>query len=297
LLLGAALGLLLLPSSVAAQVEDRWFPEVDYFSRPAAALREPTFALRGVWSDLFTGRANPEERSPYDFDETPSDLETDAQGEAVLGGDATLWHVTELDDGGITLGISAAVFGRFRLEVSSSDLVASDWIVAFPLEGRSGAWSWRARIFHWSAHIGDEMIEKAGAERIDFTHNGIDLLVARRLGALRVYGGGALLSRSSLENEEQLPAGFSDDAALQLGADGAWMPWRDGQLGLEGGLDVQLADRTEWDAQVSLLAGLVVRDGARTVRLRGAFYDGPSPMGQFFLTHERSWGFELEIGL
>jgi uncharacterized protein DUF1207 len=297
LLLWVAVGALSVPAAAASQATDRWFPEDSYFPRPTAAPREPTFALRGIWTDVFVGRLSSAERPAFDFDEAPADLETDAQGEAALGGSVRLWRLAEFADGGISLGVSGAVFGRFRLEVSSSDLVASDWIVALPVEGRWGEWSGRARLLHWSAHLGDEMIEKTGAERIDFTHNGVDLLVARQLGGARLYGGGALLSRSSLENEEQLPVGFSDDASVQLGVDGVWTGWLDGRMGLEGGLDVQMADRTDWDAQWSVVAGTVIRDGPRTVRLRGTFFDGPSPMGQFFLTHERYWGFELEIEL
>jgi Protein of unknown function (DUF1207) len=285
---------LALPRSARAQ--DRWFPDEVFFKRPQAAPREPTFALRGIWTNLFEPGSAPRERGPFNIDEDPQDLRIDAQGEAALGGTVRLWRAASWEDGGMSLGIASGVFGRFRLEVSSSDLVASDWIVALPLEARRGAWSGRVQLMHWSAHLGDEMIEKSGIERIDFTHNGLSLLVARDLGDLRVYGGGSRLSKSSLENEEQLPVGFSDNSVLQFGADATWAPWPSA-LKLEAAVDYQAADRTDWAAQWSLMGGIRVEDGEHTLQLRATFFDGPSPVGQFFWTDETSWGFELVLQL
>lgn len=285
-----------LPADMRADAADRWFGDEVFFESPAASLREPTFALRGLWTNLFELRGAPLERGPFNIDEDADDLRVDAQAEAALGGTVRIWRAAAWEDGGVSLGISSAVFGRFRLEVSSSDLVASDWIVALPLEARRGAWSGRFQIMHWSAHLGDEMIEKAGAERIDFTHNALSLLVARDFGGLRIYGGGARLSKSSLENEEQLPAGFSDDATVQLGADAVWKPWKSA-LQLEAAVDYQAADRTGWDAQWSLVGGIRVQDGDHSLQLRGRFFDGPSTVGQFFWTHETMWGFELVLEL
>jgi uncharacterized protein DUF1207 len=292
--LGALAWGLLLPS--AAQAQDRWFPDEVFFQRPTAAPREPTFALRGVWTNLFERRGAPSERSPFTIDEDAADLRTDAQGEAALGGTVRLWRAASWEDGGISLGIASAVFGRFRLEVSSSDLVASDWIVALPLEVRRGAWSGRVQIMHWSAHLGDEMIEKSGIERIDFTHNAVSLLLARDLGGVRVYGGGSRISKSSLENEEQLPSGFSDNSTVQFGADATWTPWQSA-LQFEAGVDYQAADRTDWAAQWSLVGGIRVQDGTHTLQLHATYFDGPSPVGQFFLTQERAWGFSLVLEL
>jgi Protein of unknown function (DUF1207) len=285
---------LLFPHSVYAQ--DRWFPDEVFFERPQAAMREPTFALRGLWTSLFDPRFAPRERAPFAIADDARDLRIDAQGEAALGGTVRVWRAASWDDGGMSLGISSGVFGRFRLEVSSSDLVASDWIVAFPLEARRGAWSGRLQIMHWSAHLGDEMIEKAGAERIDFTHNALSLLVARDLGSVRVYGGGSRVSKSSLENEQQLPSDFSDKAVVQLGADATWAPWASA-LKLEAGIDYQSADRTDWAAQWSLVGGIRVQDGDHSLQLRATFFDGPSSLGQFFWTDERAWGFELILQL
>ena len=280
-------------SGIRAQTPSgSWLPDEAYFAVPHASLREPVFALRAMWSPVFRGRSHPSERPPFDFPGEEG-VANELQGEAALGGTFRLWRPAQWEDGGLTVGMQAGVFGRFRLEVSSSDLVASDWVVSLPIEAGWGLWSARVRLTHWSAHLGDEMIEKAGAARIDFTTETLDALVAYQAGRIRLYGGGAVVTRSSLENEGQLGPDFSDNALIRLGADFDWLPWSDGDLGLDAGLDWQSADRTDWEGQLSVAFGLTAKNSDRSAQLRGVFHDGPSPMGQFFLTDERYWGIEL----
>jgi hypothetical protein len=219
-------------------------------------------------------------------------LETDIQGEAALGGNVRIWQPMQWADGGLTLGLQAGVFGRFRLEVSSNDMVASDWIVAFPAEIARGDWSGRLRLMHWSAHVGDELIEM-GVARVDFTNETLEALVAYGPGDFRLYGGGGLVLRSSLENEPQLGPDFSDDLVIRFGADARVRPWARDDVTLDGGVDWQNSDRTGWEGQLSVRFGITVRDGARSAGLSGVYHRGPSPMGQFFLTDERYWGIEL----
>ena len=292
-MLSIPLALLLLPGIGLAQgVErDAWFPDAEYFSRPTASVREPTFAVGVLWSDVFRDRADPAERPPFAL-QGGSGPETDVQGEAALGGNVRIWQPAQWAGGGLTLGIQAGVFGRFRLEVSGNDLVASDWIVALPAEIARGPWSGRLSLQHWSTHIGDELLEQ-GVTRIDFTTETLEVLVAYGPGDFRFYGGGSLVVRSSLENEAQLGPEFSDDALIRFGADGSVRPWARDEVMVEGGVDWQSADRTGWASQLSVRLGLTVRDGRRSARLSGIYHRGPSPMGQFFLTNEQYWGVEL----
>ena len=278
-----------------AQEADRdvWFPDAKFFSRPTASVREPTLGLGVLWSTVFRGRANPAERPPFDL-QGGNGLETDTQGEAALGGNFRIWQPAQWADGGLTLGIQTGVFGRFRLEVSGNDLVASDWIVALPAELALGVWSGRLRLLHWSAHVGDELIE-AGVERVDFTTETLEALVAYDSGDVRLYGGGALVVRSSLENELQLGPAFSDDALIRFGADARLRPWRREDVTMEGGLDWQSSDHTDWASQLSVRIGLAVHDRNRSAGLNVIYRQGPSAMGQFFLTDEHYWGIEFNL--
>jgi hypothetical protein len=285
--------LFLFPGVGLAQSEgrDSWFPDAEYFPRPMASVREPAFAVRVVWSTVFRERTDPAERTAFD-PQGGDGLETELQGEAALGGNVRIWQPMQWADGGLTLGVQAGVFGRFRLEVSSNDLVASDWIVALPAEIARGPWSGRLRLQHWSAHVGDELIEQ-GVERIDFTTETLEALVAYRSGDFRIYGGGSLVVRSSLENEVQLGPAFSDDVLIRIGADARLHPWARDDITVDGGVDWLSSDRTGWAGQLSVRLGLAVRDGTHKARLSGIYHRGPSPMGQFFLTNERFWGIEL----
>ena len=140
--------------------------------------------------------------------------------------------------------------------------------------------------------MGDELIE-AGVERVDFTTETLETLVAYGSDEFRVYGGGSLVVRSSLENEVQLGPAFSDDVVIRLGADARVRPWARNDVTLDGGVDWHNSDRTGWEGQLSVRLGLAVRDGSRSARLSGIYHRGPSPMGQFFLSDERYWGIEL----
>ena len=297
LLVLLSLPLLLLPGVGLAQSggHDAWFPDAAYFSRPTASVREPTFGVAALWSTVFRDQSNPAERPPFDL-QRGRGLKTDLQGEAALGGNVRIWQPAQWADGGLTLGVQAGVFGRFRLEVSSNDLVASDWIVALPAEIARGPWSGRLRLLHWSAHVGDELIE-AGVERLDFTTETLEVLAAYESGDLRFYGGGGLVVRSSLENEPQLGPAFSDDVLIRLGADARVRPWARNDIIVNGGVDWQSSDRTGWASQLAVRLGLSVRDGAHSAQLSGIYHRGPSPMGQFFVTDERYWGIELGLEL
>ena len=111
----------------------------------------------------------------------------------------------------------------------------------------------------------------------------------------RVYGGGSLVVRSSLENEVQLGSGFSDDVLIRFGADGQVRPWARNEVTVDGGIDWQSGDRSGWAGQLSVRLGLTVRDGTHRARLSTIYHRGPSPMGQFFLTKEQYWGIELSL--
>ena len=288
-----AWALLLFPGAGLAQSggRDAWFPDAEYFPRPTASVREPTLGLGVVWTTVFRDRADPAERPPFDL-QGGNGLEADLQGEAALGGNVRIWQPVQWADGGLTLGIQAGIFGRFRLEVSSNDLVASDWIVALPAEIARGPWSGRLRLQHWSAHVGDELIEQ-GVERVDFTTETLEALVAYGSDAFRLYGGGSLVVRSSLENEVQLGSAFSDDVLIRFGGDARVRPWARDDITVDGGVDWHSSDRTGWAGQLSVRLGLAVQDGTHKARLSGVYHRGPSPMGQFFLTNERYWGIEL----
>ena len=131
--------LLLFPGQGLAQnaSRDAWFPDAEYFPRPTASVREPTFAVGVLWSDVFRDRSAPAERPPFDL-QGGGGLDTDLHAEAALGGNVRIWQPAQWVDGGLTVGVQAGVFGRFRMEVSGNDLVFS---VSRNATLRSASWT------------------------------------------------------------------------------------------------------------------------------------------------------------
>jgi hypothetical protein len=289
-----ALSLLAVPCAAAAQggymAEHRLFPS------PLAAPREPTFDAGLVMTDLFGGNRAPVDRPPLIFADSAAAAH-EIQAITAMGGTVPVWQALSWADGGLLIGVQAGIFGRFRIESPARDLVAADWIVGLPIEVRKGRLSARLRPFHWSAHLGDELMQNAAAVRIPFSFESLDLLVGyRTFGPMRVYGGGSVNFHSDTETLPQLQQlGMRDRGRIQLGTDAEAYPWHGGHLGYVFGLDWQSAERTDWGGQLSAAAGLTFHNQVYAAHLRARFFTGPSPLGQFFRTHETYWGLDVVV--
>jgi hypothetical protein len=87
--------------------------------------------------------------------------------------------------------------------------------------------------------------------------------------------------------------GRRDRFLIQAGADGAWDPWPESRADLVGGVDVQAAQRTAWRRQATAAAGLRWSSDTHTLQVLARFFDGPSFMGEFFLSPERYVALEV----
>ena len=281
-------GLILYASPAAGQ---RLLPDVRHFRTPLADPYGARLAV-GLLHTNVLETPGPE-RPPFTIPD-PDDAASDVVAAVGIGAVFPLLRLAESARGGATLYADARVFSRFRIEYESRDDMGQDWFVGGGVEMRRNAWSGRAAIIHRSSHLGDEFIEMTGAERIEFGSEQLDLLAAYDVpGIARVYGGGSWIFRSYLGWEPQLVAlGVRDRALLQLGADNLWRPWTGRPVTIYAGLDVQTAERTEWDTGIAAALGIGVERG-RSFRLMTRFYDGPSTMGEFFLTPERYVTLEL----
>jgi len=269
------------------------FPADVAFHSLQVAPREPRFVLRLIETDLFGSEAGGE-RPPFDSD----GLGDERHIEAGLGGTIPLWGAVDAErDRSVSVALQTGVFARFRAERSRNDLVATDWLVAAPLAARAGPFEARLRLVHWSAHIGDELVETNGLDRIDFTHEALELLGAYRAGVARFYGGGGLVLRSQLGGDEPLPPDFSDDATVQLGAEIDLALDAPGHTSVVAALDLQWADRTEWRDRVTAALGVERVVAGRGARLLAHYERGPSPLGQFFRTDETAWGIGIGFEL
>lgn len=174
----------------------------------------------------------------------------------------------------VILGIEAAAFARFGLQVLERELIASDWLFAVPLVWhRSGGWI-RFRYFHTSSHMGDEYARRFENTGIDYSRDAVELLSFHALSdRVGVYGGVRFSYNVHPEDSKRwiVRAG----GQIEAREEGEWL------------LPFGAAD-LEWD-QAARGTRVELRGGAwlpplgnrRAISLAFVVLTGPSPLGQF----------------
>jgi hypothetical protein len=270
---------------------DRVLPQSRWLRTPVADPHGPRIGLALLATNLLAEQGP--ERPPF-FLFDPDDSAHDVVAAVALGVVLPILRLAEWEGGGATLVADARVFSRFRIEYESRDDMGQDWYIGGAVEARQGRWAGSAGIMHRSSHIGDEFAMETGARRIEFGSEQLDVLAGYDLPrGGRVYGGGSWIFRSYLDWEPLLQdLDIRDRGLVRVGADGQWRPWSDPRFAAWAGVDVRAAERTEWDVAWDLAAGVGI-DTGRSLRLMLRYHEGPSPMGEFFLTTERFFAIEF----
>ena len=181
-------------------------------------------------------------------------------------------------DDGWQLSVFGSIQSLFNLDLPGDALVNTDYRVGVPLTWRNGAFSTRARLFHQSSHLGDELILGGNApRRVALSFEALDLLVAWEHSGWRLYGGASQVFSSSTDAYK--------GAGVHAGFDYVSRPLLFGQR-LTAGLDVKWIEPADWDSGVSAKAG--VKFGRQSLERRGVTllveaYEGFAPFGQFFV--------------
>lgn len=197
-------------------------------------------------------------------------------------------------DKALQLGIAGGVFAQFNLDRQSKDLINADYTVGLRLSYRDGLWSYRARLFHQSTHLGDEFLleNRDTIERINFSIESMDITVSRDWSRWRLYGGlGRVVSAD--------PSSFKRDYALS-GAEYRLPPRFDLMSGQWlVGLHLQALEHNDWAVGKSLKMGLGFGGKTRrenSVKLMLEAYKGYMPFGQFYDLDLESVGAGLYFG-
>ena len=185
---------------------------------------------------------------------------------------------------GLQLGLAGAVFAQFDLGTPSYDLLNADYLIGLPLTFRAGPFSGRARIYHQSSHLGDELLARENApKRENLSFESAEGLLSVDVSAVRVYGGGeAFLDRDPADLPKWLAHGGLE---LRPRANIDFGPLAVARL--VAGADVKIVNDTATRTGVSVRGGLEFarpHDAAAPSRrwsLLGEYYEGPSPYGQF----------------
>lgn len=194
----------------------------------------------------------------------------------------------------LAIGFEVGVLSRFFMQVPQKDLIDSDFRVGAPFSARYGGWEGRLTLLHVSSHLGDDFIARFAPPLGEVTHDGIELLLARRVpGGLRLYAGGDL-------NFHVNPAVERVAGQAGLEWDPGWRSPRTGGSAAEpavspfGALDVQATPIAPGLAG-TVAAGVTFRVAGRELRLDARGHWGPSPLGQLRTVRESFWGLGLRV--
>jgi hypothetical protein len=193
-------------------------------------------------------------------------------------------------DDGWQLSVFGSIQSLFNLDLPGDALVNTDYRIGFPVTWRNRAFSTRARLYHQSSHLGDELILGGNApRRVDLSFEALDLLVAWERSGVRVYGGGSHTISSS--------TGSYKGAGVQAGFDYIGAPGVFGQR-LVAGVDVKWLEPADWHSGVSAKAGISLGRQSlerRAVTLLLEAYEGFAPFGQFFVERFSYRGVTLQF--
>lgn len=185
---------------------------------------------------------------------------------------------------GLQLGVAGAVFAQFDVGTASYDLLNADYLIGLPLTFRAGPFSGRARLYHQSSHLGDELLARENApKRENLSFESAELLFSLDVSALRIYGGAEdFVHRDPSDLPQWLAHGGLE---LRPRANIDFGPLAVGRL--VAAADVKIVNDTTTRTGVSVRGGFEFarpHDAAAPSRrwsLLAEYYEGPSPYGQF----------------
>ncbi len=175
---------------------------------------------------------------------------------------------------------------------SSQDNVGWDGIMALSLEIRnSEAFAHRFGVHHISSHISDELIERTGIKRINYTREeiryGLMWFMSPHWQSYIEIGKAYHLGNKSLQKQWRHELGFQYENKKY------WMP----ELGWYMGADFSSYEENNGDINTSLQLGIITTVNKRNYRLGFEFNEGRPSLGEFFQLKEKyiSFGFWVDI--
>jgi hypothetical protein len=195
---------------------------------------------------------------------------------------------------GFQLDVVGGVFAQFDLGAPSNDLINADYIVGLPLTFRRHGFSFRAKLYHQSSHLGDEYLLRSDEiVRENLSFESIEFLVSQEFSVFRVY---AAAERIFRREPDTLPDSlFHSGIEVRSG--------RARKVQMLAGVDVKTTELHDWSPAVSGRVGLELgRPGpeghpGRLIMLLVEMYEGPSPYGQFFQDNISYVGVGVHVGL
>ncbi len=175
----------------------------------------------------------------------------------------------------LTITARGVFTSRFNVFSKSFDLMNTDFIGGLATGLQWGTISTELLIYHQSSHLGDEILDRGDRKRIDFGYEAVRLLVDWYWKFLRLYGGLKVTMHA-------YPASLTGRVIVQAGVETRFSPH---DVPLFAAVDTQVrVDRPRLrDVVVKAGVGLGhVNPKHRLQYVFMEFFDGLSPMGQFY---------------
>ena len=271
---------LLSPPPAVAQLETRWFPDVEPFSPLIATPHE--VQVRGSF--------------------VHADRPEDGYGGRNIEAEVAIGHrlgLLRLDDGStpgraITFGIEMGIFSRFFMEEPEKDLINSDFRVGLPLSIQLGSWESRLTLRHVSSHLGDDYTVRFFEVTVldgfsQTSKDGLEGILGRRVGqSIRLYAGGDWNFHTNKRMSRTV---------VRIG--GEWEPVPSGE---GNGSWPFFASDFEYPSfsnrlGVTLVGGMGFRVNGQRFRLEARARFGFTPMGRFRESDETFYGLGFALDL
>lgn len=207
--------------------------------------------------------------------------------------------IDPLNESGIQVGVTGAVFAQFDLAVPSTDLVNADYTIGLPVTLRKKSWSARLRPYHQSSHLGDEYLLNNRTDRINLSYETMECLVSWEKGAWRVAGGGEYMFH---KQPKDLNPGLLE-ANVEFRPKPTFEAGNLGTFGWIVAVNMKSWQEDRWRPAWSFKGGFEIggtcgQDALRrTWSILLEYYDGFAPYGQFFAEQVRYWGLGVQFFL
>jgi len=189
----------------------------------------------------------------------------------------------------VTFG--AGFHGEFD-PAANEDNIGWDGIMALSLEMRfEKAIAHRLGIHHISSHVGDELIERTGIKRNNYTRQemryGLLWFMSPYWQSYIEIGKAYDLRNELIQKQWRSELGFQYENKKY---------WNS-KLGWYLGSDLSSYEENNWDINSSLHLGLITAINNRNYRFGLELYDGRSSLGEFFQANEKYIGFGLWVDI
>jgi len=187
--------------------------------------------------------------------------------------------------------LNGGFHGQFDAE-QSQDNIGWDGLYGMSFDIRtSDSLAYRLAVHHTSSHIGDEIAERTGRKRINYTRQetraGIMWTFIPKWTSYAEIAYGHDLREKSLQRPWRAELGLQHEKPQYFSE----------QIGWYMALDLSSYEESNWDINTTVQMGIVSTLNKRKWRFGFEYYDGRAQLGEFFQDTERYIGIGLWIDI